>query len=276
MHKPQPLASTFPAAARSHLAMAALAALALSGNAAAQSEVAPSTQSTSTAPQWGLGIGVGVFQSPYLGDDNKTRALPLLHYENTWLRVAGTGADLKLGQWPVGASSSIALTGRLKYEGIGYKADDAPILAGMDERKGGFWAGGTATWTTPLVRATAEWTADASGHSKGQKAMLQLDRRFSVGPLGITPRVQAQWLDKKYVDYYFGVKASEAQPNRPQYTGKAATALELGLRLDYPLQPKQTIFLDISSTQLPDEIKRSPIVGRSSLSRATIGYLYRF
>ena len=52
---------------------------------------------------------------------------------------------------------------------------------------------------------------------------------------------------------------------------QAATALELGLRLDYPLQPKQTIFLDISSTQLPDEIKRSPIVGRSNLSRAWAG-----
>jgi outer membrane protein len=223
-----------------------------------------------------LGLGVGVFQSPYLGDDNKTRALPLLHYENRWLRVVGTSADLKLGQWALGSASSIAVTGRLKYDGLGYKAADALVLAGMDERKGGFWAGGSATWMNPWVRATAEWTADASSHSKGQKASLQLDRRFSVGSLGITPRIQAQWLDKKYVDYYFGVKANEATSTRSQYTGKAATALEVGLRLDYALAPKQTLFLDISATQLPDAIKLSPIVGRSSLSRATMGYLYRF
>ena len=272
MHTPKTLAPH--AAPLTRIAMAAITGLALTGNATAQSAPPASALPSS---QWGLGIGVGVFQSPYLGADNKTRALPLINYENSWLRVAGTSADVKLGNWPVGASSSIALAARLKYEPNGYEAGDAPILTGMDERKGSFWAGGTATWLNPIARATAEWTADASSNSKGQKMSLQLDRRFGFGKLGITPRVEAQWLDKKYVDYYFGVKANEAVPIiRPQYIGKAATVMEVGVRLDYSFQAQQTVYLDVSATQLPDEIKLSPIVGRSSLSRATVGYLYRF
>ncbi len=245
------------------------------GNAQAAGAAAAATPSASSS-QWGLGLGVGMSQLPYAGADNKNRALPLLYYENSWVRVLGGTADFKVGNWPLGAASSVALDARLKYDDAGYKPDDSPALTGMDERKGGLWGGGALTWNNPWVRASAAWTADLSGNSKGQKLDLQLDRRFGFGNFALTPRVQAQWADKKYVDYYYGVQAHEALPQRAQYTGKAATTLEVGVRLDYRIQPRQTVFLDMSATSLPDEIKRSPIVGRSSTSRVAVGYLYRF
>jgi outer membrane protein len=46
--------------------------------------------------------------------------------------------------------------------------------------------------------------------------------------------------------------------------------------MDYMFRPKQTVFVDVSATSLPEEIKSSPIVGRSSVSRVSVGYLYRF
>ena len=241
-----------------------------SGSSASQGDK-PGSAST----QWGLGLGGGVFQQPYQGVDNKKRALPLLFVENSWLRIAGPSADLKLANWH-GGYGSIELAARLKYEGAGYDASDSPALTGMDERKESFWAGGAASWKTPLAQLSAEWIADASGNSKGQQLQLQVDRRFGFGAFALTPRVQAQWLDKKYVDYYYGVKASEALPGRSQYSGKAATTLGVGLRADYQLQARQTIFVDVAVTSLPDEIKNSPIVGRSSVSHVSAGYLYRF
>lgn len=252
----------------------------LIGSAAAQSgdspaAPAPATAESTSGTQWGLGLAGGVFQRPYEGVDNKKRALPLLYVENRWLRIVGPSADFKLANWH-GGYGSVELAARLKYEGMGYESSDSPALAGMDERKESFWAGGAVTWNTSLARLSAEWTGDASSHSKGQQLQLQVDRRFGFGRLALTPRVQAQWQDKKYVDYYYGVKASEALPGREQFTGKAATTLSVGLRVDYQLQPRQTIFLDVAATSLPDEIKNSPIVDRSSVSRASIGYLYRF
>lgn len=254
------------------LAAGSVFAAALAGTASAQTAAPAEPAST----QWGLGLAAGVFQRPYRDVDDKRRLLPLLYAENAWLRVAGATADAKLGTWSVG-TTSLSLTGRLKYEASsGYEADDAPALAGLDERKASFWAGGTVAWHTPIARASLEWTGDASGHSKGQQLQLQVDRRFGFGALSLTPRAGVQWLDKKYVDYYYGVKDSEARPGRAAYTGKAATALSAGLRLDYQLQPKQSVFLDLGVTRLPDEIKRSPIAGRSSVSHASVGYLYRF
>lgn len=249
--------------------VAASALLAISGGALAQ---AP-TKAEGT--QWGLGLAAGVFQRPYEGVSRKARAVPLLYVENDWLRIVGPTADLKLGTLH-GNYGSLSFTGRLRYEGFGYEAKDSPQLAGMDERKESFWAGGTVSWDTSVARTTLEWSGDASGNSKGQQLQLQVDRRFHFGALSITPRVQAQWLDKKYVDYYYGVKAHEATAGRAQHTGKSAMTFGIGARFDYQIQPRHTVYLDVNATSLPDEFKNSPLVTRSTVSRAVIGYLYRF
>ena len=125
-------------------------------------------------------------------------------------------------------------------------------------------------------RKSEKRLADLSGNSKGQKLQLQADRRFAWNGFSLTPRVQAQWLGKKYVDYYFGVRAAEATPSRAAYAGQAAMAIEAGLRMDYAVNSNHSVFLDLSATRLPGEIKLSPIVDRSSSSRVAVGYMYRF
>ncbi|WP_339536764.1 MipA/OmpV family protein [Comamonas sp. MYb21] len=150
---------------------------------------------TADGTQWGLGLAAGVFQQPYAGSDNKNRALPLLYVENSWLRIAGPTADVKLGTLQ-GRYGSLSFTGRLKYDGVGYEAKDSPILIGMDKRKESFWAGGSVIWNTSIARTSLELLGDASGNSKGKQLQLQVDRRFNFGALSFTPRVQAQWLDK--------------------------------------------------------------------------------
>jgi len=228
-----------------------------------------------TSTQWGLGLAGGSTQELYRGAGNESSALPLLYVENDWFRFLGATADVKLGTWGQG-SNTIGLTGRLKYEGGGYESADSPALAGMEDRDGGLWGGATLTWKTPVVKTSLEWLSDASNKSKGQQLQLQVDRRLAFGSLSVTPRAQVQWQDKKYVDYYYGVRASEALPGRPQYTGKAATSFGIGMRFDYQVAPKQTVFLDLSTSRLPNEIKNSPLVDRSSVSKVGIGYLYRF
>lgn len=257
----------------SRAAAAILAAFCVHANAQAQSEVA--TQSESSL-KWGLGAGVSSSQGPYLGARDESRVIPLLYVENSWLRVAGATADVKLARKEFAPNNALSLTARIKYDGSGYEADDSPSLAGMDERKSGVWGGAMLAWETSIVRLSGELLADLSDNRQGQKLQLQADRRFGFGSFAVTPRIQAQWLSEKYVDYYYGVRAHEARPGRALYTGESAAAMELGVRVDYVLRPKQSVFLDVSATSLPDEIKLSPIVGRSNVSRITVGYLHRF
>jgi outer membrane scaffolding protein for murein synthesis (MipA/OmpV family) len=197
--------------------------------------------------------------------------LPLLFFDNRWIRAAGTGIDLKL---PSAGPLSFAL--RATYSFDGYKPGDAPVLAGMAERKASFWLGATTTWHDPLADVSFELLGDASGHSKGQRAKLAIDHGFVFGSVELRPRVAVDWMDAKYVDYYYGVRAEEATAGRPEYRGKATFDPELGVRARYAFAPHQAAFLDVNSTRLGNEIANSPLVGRRTPTGVSLGYLYRF
>jgi MipA family protein len=242
-----------------------LAAFAQPANAQAPS----STANEESA--WGLGLAVGVEKQPYRGIDNETRAIPLVTYENKWVSIFGPGIDVKL---PSAGPVSFRL--RARYSMDGYEAGDSPFLAGMDERKDGIWLGGAAIWRNDLANLSAELLGDASGNSKGTKFRLMVDRRFQAGSFDITPRLAATRLDEKYVSYYYGVNAAEVRAGRPFYQGGSTVNLEAGVRVGYAIAPKQTIFLDLSTTSLGSSIKDSPLVERSTQSGVRVGYLYRF
>lgn len=224
-------------------------------------------------PPAGGGIGLGLFvqSRPYAGADTETRVLPLLSYENRWVRVAGLGADLKLGR-----AGPVSFAFGARYALNGFEADDAPTLAGMAERKGGLWVGPSVSWRTPWVNVSAEALGDASRHSEGRQFRLGFDRTFETGGLRITPRLVGLWRDQKYNNYYFGVRQDEVRVGRPLYEAASGTDVEYGLRFDYALQGRHSVFLDLSQVVYGRAVKDSPVVDESSAVGARLGYLYRF
>lgn len=221
---------------------------------------------------FGLGVGVGYQRQPYRDFDDKASPIPYIVYENRWASVAGPTADLKLV-----STSSLSLRLRAKYAfGEGYEADDSPYLVGMAERKASFWLGGAAVWRTDLATLSAELLGDGSGESKGSRFSLAIERRFSSGKFDFTPRLAVHRLDRKFVDYYYGVRAQEATALRPAYEGKSTTNVELALQVGYSLAPRQRLMLDVGRTQLGSGIKESPLVDRSNQMGARLGYLYMF
>lgn len=226
---------------------------------------------------WGLGVAAVTTQKPYAGIDRDNRGLPLVYFENRYVRLFGPRVDLKLPSLDVGSSQKVDFSLVARYEDNGYESDDAPILSGMAERKGGLWAGGKVTWRNPVADVSAELLGDASGHSKGQRATLQVERTFRLGEqVTLAPRVSASLLSAKYVDYYYGVRDNEVRADRPAYIGDSAVNAELGARATYRFNPSHSMFLDVGVTSFAKEIKNSPLVDRSSENRVAVGYLYRF
>lgn len=233
-------------------------------------------QPLADASRWGLGIAAGVKQQPYSGAGTKTQGIPLIYYEDRYLRVLGAGAELKLPTVELGSDSSLSFSLRAKYGLGGYEPSDAPILEGMQERKGSVWLGGGITWHNGIADVSAEWLGDASGKSKGQQFRVGVQRDFRAGNFTLTPRIAANWLDKKYVDYYYGVRTEESHVGRPAYLGASTVNTEIGLRIGYAIDRRQSVFVDASATQLGKQIKDSPLVDRSNQTSLSAGYLYRF
>lgn len=226
---------------------------------------------------WGLGLGVINSQKPYRGMDRETKALPMIRFENEYVKVGGLGLEIKLPGLQVSESSRInfGLVGKMDLGG--YEASDSPFLAGMAERKGGFWAGAKAEWDNDVAELSAQWIADTSGHSKGQRFSLGLEKKWRFGnKVMLVPHLTAHWLDKKYVDYYYGVRAEEATATRAAYVGKSGVDVELGLRTMYLFDRNHSVMVDVAATRLATSIKDSSIVDRSSSSRVILGYMYSF
>lgn len=229
------------------------------------------------ASSWSLGIGAASKQAPYTGIDRENRALPLLRFENRYVEIFGPRIGVKLPGLQISETQKLnfSLVGR--YDGGGYDDNDAPILNGMKERKGGFWAGAKAEWDTGLFELGAEWLGDASGHSKGQRFSLGVEKTWRFGQqFMLTPRLGAHWHDKKYVDYYYGVRDGEVRADRPAYDGKSGVNAELGVRGIYMFDQRHSLMMDVELTRLASSIKDSPLVDRSTENRVFLGYLYRF
>lgn len=223
------------------------------------------------ASSWSTGVFIGTETSPYKGADDNRRYLPLLGLENRYVRWAGPVLDLKL---PSSGAISYAL--RARYFDAGYKASDSATFSGMAARKSSIWLGATAEWQHPLGQLSAEWLTDATNHSGGQQVRLVAEKPMRFGRLALAPRVALVWQDRDYVDYYFGVKNSEATAVRAAYAPKASLNTEVGLRAFYGLTQQQSVFVDVHATALGAPIKDSPLVSRSSVAGMRLGYVYGF
>ena len=220
---------------------------------------------------WGLGIGTTLLQRPHRDIDDEVKVFPVVSYENRWVSLAGSRFDLKVNE-----SERLSFRARARYTLDGYKSGDSEFLRGMEDRDDSVWLGGALVWRLPVAELSAEYLADAMGNSKGSRAHLQAERRFGFGRFGLTPRIAAEWVDKKYVAYYYGVLPDEATLVRPAYAGKSTVNVEGGVRADYTFGRKHTVFLDLGVTGYGSAIKDSPIVDGSNQTRASLGYVYRF
>lgn len=227
---------------------------------------------------WGLGLAGFTQQQPYTDMDRENHAIPLIFFENRWVQLMGPFLELKLPAFQWGEEQELSLGLGAQLIGFnGYKPDDAPILNGMAKRKSGFFAGPTLKWSNPLVNVSAQWMLDTAGDSEGQRFSLGLERSFHFGEhFMLTPSATATLLDDKYVDYYYGVRTSEARPDRPAYLAESTVNTEISLRADYFLDERQAFFAAVQYTALGNEIKDSPLVDRSAEQSLLVGYLFRF
>lgn len=230
---------------------------------------------------WGVGMAVVSAQKAYKGTDRETRALPMLSYENQYVKLSGPNLELKLPGLVLpqfGDSQRLNFSVVTKLFGPGgYEASDSPALAGMAERKSSIWAGAKMEWENDLADVKLELLGDASGNSKGQRVVLGLERKWKLNPsIMLVPQVGVEWVDEKYVDYYYGVRASEAMAGRAAYVGKGTVNADISLAGIYRFDKHHSMMLNVGVKALGKEIKDSPIVDSSTENRVMLGYTYRF
>ncbi|PLZ00768.1 MipA/OmpV family protein [Burkholderia sp. WAC0059] len=224
--------------------------------------------------QWGLGAGVNVRQSIYRGYSARVTPIPILYFDDKWIRFTGTTLDLKILNMNAGSWGNVLMSLRGTYDlEDGYRGTHAAALNGMQNRDGAFWYGPALEWRTAFGTLNTQFL---TGENKGQRASLEFEHAFRLAGLTVSPHIGAEWLSHDYADYYYDVRPSEARPGRDAYTGTASYVVSAGARADYSLTPHQTVSLDLGVSRFGSGVTDSPIVNRKTSPEATLDYFYRF
>lgn len=219
-----------------------------------------------------LGAGVIVLQQPVA--DTRTFVLPLVAvtYRNTFYWRFGQAGVYVLNSEDRRARLAIALKARRGYDPADYAA-----LAGMAKRDTSVEAGLHGIWLTHASLISYGVFTDISNKSDGNSAQLSLAHPFRLAPRWhLIPSLGAEWLSDKVVDYYFGVKPSEATLARPAYVGTASLNLRAGVMLHYRLSREWSLFGGASVTRLGSGISDSPIVTHDAITALHFGGGWHF
>ena len=165
----------------------------------------------------------------------------------------------------------------------GYQASDSSNLTGMSERKSSIDLGGRVSTKTGMGTVSFEATTDVSGRHKGQEADLKISQGlFRQGPkasprsVSVDLEAGVKWQSNEVVDYYYGVKGSEATATRSAYAGKDAITPYVGLTARTNIMKHVTFDIGAVYKHYPDEITNSTIVDKDHDVKFNAGLTYWF
>ena len=162
-------------------------------------------------PRWTVGLLALDRDAPYRQLDEDLLVVPLVRFEGERFYLRGMRGGVVLAN-----SGGISFGGFLQARGDGYDAADSPFLAGMADRKFSMDAGLAASWRVPGVgQFEASLATDVLDRSGGQEAEVSWTGLVRAAGWQILPSVALRWQSQDMVDYYYGVRTSEAIVGRP-------------------------------------------------------------
>ncbi len=221
---------------------------------------------------WSLGAGFIASPRPYMGTNARVFPIPALSLEyKRWFvqGIRGGYSFVKSNRF----TANVFAQARFR----GLEPEDSPFLAGMEERKKSMDAGVEFIYSGRPLGFRASFLTDTLGRSKGQEVSLLAVSGVPLGRRGIIlVGIGPRWLSQNRVDYYFGVRESEATPERPAYTAQATWNLDINVTAVINVSSKWSVLALLNREGLGSSITNSPIVERSSAYGLVASLSYNF
>lgn len=218
------------------------------------------------------GPGFIFSNSLYRGaDDNVFIAIPMVYYRTPDFEVRGNQLSLRLF-----GNEDIEFRAIGSWRFDGYKESDSPFLAGMNKRKRSVDVGGQMTVKHGSSNISLSFLTDLLNNHEGNEARLTYSLSFRRERTIISPSISLIYRSQNLIDYYYGVRATEAIANRPFYNPSNAYSVSAGLSLVHPISDRWTFNGIFAYEHLPNEIRNSPIVDVDHRFTAITGLVYGF
>lgn len=226
-----------------------------------------------------LGFGKRFGESPYADIDNvsshenenATDLVPIYYYEGKYLFSHGTSMGLHLMD---SERFSLDILGQYRFNRI--EASDDEFFEGINERRQTIDAGLSFDWRNSWGELSGSVLHDALDRHGGTETELSYRYPIRANRWLIAPVVSFVYQDSTLTNYYYGVSAEEARPNRPEYQPGSSSFVRLGLGTTYQLNKRFRIFANVALETVDDVVQDSPLVDEDLLASAYVGIGYNF
>ncbi len=222
-----------------------------------------------------LGGGIRGGQSPYFATDNEDQRqldlIPLYLYEGKYLFARGTAGGVHVLR---NDTFEFNLYTRYRFQKL--DPDSHVFYEGLEERKQSLDAGIELGLKQNWGELKLDWVTDTLDRHNGQEVRFSYRYRLDAGPWSISPFVSWTWQDANLTDYYFGVSAAEARPDRPAYSPGESEWIGFGLNTAWHMSDRVVFFGNIGVAGAGSEITNSPLVEETGASSVFVGGTYMF
>lgn len=227
----------------------------------------------------GLGAAIRGGTSPYTGVSNiasqsagnEVDLLPLYLYEGEWLFAHGTSAGIHVfdNDW-----LKVDVLARYRFNRLESDAND--YFEGLGDRNQTVDSGVSFTLNGDWGELSTTWVNDILGNHNGYEWDFTYKYAWESGRWFVSPFISYIYQDRDFTDYYYGVNAGEALPNRPFYQPGSASFWRGGVNASYQVTSRLMVFSNIASQHVDSGIFNSPLVDQSQQSAASLGFAYFF
>jgi outer membrane protein len=201
------------------------------------------------------GLGLGVSQEIYKGYDYRVIPLPIIGYRSEKLSILGPFLS-----YNVFNLSDLTLSLKASPRFQGFDESDSDIFKNMKKRKVSMDAGLGLAYENQNWKISLSNMFDILGNSNGFESTANISRVFRYGPVFFEPKLTLTYLDNKHVDYYYGVKEFEVNPNTFTFNGDCALNTTIGFSLSTPIFFNGFSSVSVEYTQFDSNITNSPLV----------------
>lgn len=240
--------------------------------------------SVSTAAHADFGISVGVTNSNNEYKKSKKKKVELDALLGLQYRGEKFNMDKGVISYDFTDSNKYGLEVIATSRNGGFKAKDSNTFKGMKERDGSLDIGGRAIIDTGFLGSVVIDVTKDFNKSKGFEAGVKLGGISPHAPhwtgertIKVAPTAGLRFKSKKMVDYYYGVKGSEATSSRKAYKGKSAITPFLGIEAQANMTKHFTLHGGLGVMKQGSAIRNSPLTSDKKYQGvASIGVTYWF
>lgn len=231
----------------------------------------------------GLSVGLGVAGSTgvYIGEKTEVIPVPVISYESDRFFVRGLTAGAQVYAERFFAVNAITSVNMMNLDVDDLSASNLSAKninkSQLEDRDRSVDLGLEGIVRLPYGIFSMQAVNDIGGASDGAELRFNYQYLWRMNPqLTLIPNLGLDWLSDKRANYYYGTLGAEVARGIEAYQPDNVFIPHVSLGANYKLTDKLSFSGVAMQKFLPDDVKKGPLIDKSSSTNFYMGVSYKF